>query len=184
MLCVNAGSAAVEERRGSRLQHLHGDTSGKRGAGSLGPGDLSLPHTSASGRSTSSRADTLAKMKNAVRTHHKTSLSYVLRNRALAQKACWEPGCHLSSCASSRGSAPSWAGTRLERQRPSPPELTGTLLGFLSPSSWKTDQRACFVSAAGNKSVYTATLCVHWRGGVDKDAHSTVYSICPRTAAL
>lgn len=51
MLCVNAGGAAVEDRRGSRLQHLHSDTSGKRGAGSLGPEDLSLPHTPASGRS-------------------------------------------------------------------------------------------------------------------------------------
>lgn len=107
MLCVNAGSAAVEERRGSRLQHLHGDTSGKRGAGSLGPEDLSLPLTSASGRSTSSRADTLAEIMNAVRTHHTTALSYVLRSRTSVQKACWEPGCHLSSCASSRGSAPS-----------------------------------------------------------------------------
>lgn len=107
VLCVNAGSAAVEERRGSRLQHLHGDTSGKRGAGSLGSGDLSLPHASASGRSASSRVDTLAEMKNAVRTHHTTALLYVRRSRTSAQKACWEPGCHLSSCVSSRGSAPS-----------------------------------------------------------------------------
>lgn len=48
-VCVNAGSAAVEERRRPRLQHLHGDSGGKRGAGRLGPEDFPLPRSAASG---------------------------------------------------------------------------------------------------------------------------------------
>lgn len=50
-----------------------------------------------------------------------------LRSLTSALKACWEPACHLSSCASSRGSVLSWAGTRLTRRLPSPAEPTETL---------------------------------------------------------
>lgn len=63
-----------------------------------------------------------------------------IRSPTLDQKACWELGCRLSSCASSRGSAPSWAGTRPERRPLSLAEPTGTPSGSLSPSSWKSDR--------------------------------------------
>lgn len=46
--CVS-GSEAAEERRRAGLQHLHGDPGRERGAGRLGPPDLSLPFPSASG---------------------------------------------------------------------------------------------------------------------------------------
>lgn len=70
--------------------------------------------------------------------------SLFLRSPTSEQKACREPGCRRNSCASSRGSAPSWAGTPAEQRPLSPTEPTGTPLGSLSPSSWKPDQGACF----------------------------------------
>lgn len=57
-------------------------------------------------------------------------------------KACLEPAFHLSSCASSRGSVPSWAGSRRKLQPRSPAEPTATLSASLSLSSWKTNPRA------------------------------------------
>lgn len=48
--CVSGGAAAEEGRR-PRLQHLHGDSGRERGAGRLGPPDLSLPFPPASGES-------------------------------------------------------------------------------------------------------------------------------------
>lgn len=81
-----------------------------------------------------------------VRKRHQVTLVFFLRSLTSAQKACWEPACHLSSCDSSRGSAPSWAGTRRGRRLPSPAEPTGTPSASLLPSSWKTDRRARFLS--------------------------------------
>ena len=193
--CVFAGGAVVEERRSSCLQHLYGDSSRERGAGSLGPQHLPLPHTSASGNKHVSHVEGLAATESDVRKRHQITLVSFLRSLTLEQKACWEPACHLSSCDSSRGSAPSWAGTRRGRRLPSPAEPTGTPSASLLPSSWKTDRRARFSltassaphtaeTADGNNRVYITTLCVLWRGSVDKDARCAVYSICLLTAAL
>lgn len=71
----------------------------------------------------------------------------LLRSLTSVGRACWGPACQLSSCASSRGSDLSWAGSGQILQLPLPAEQTGTPLAFLLPSSWKTDRRVCFLDA-------------------------------------
>lgn len=70
MFCVNIGGATVEERRRPRLQHLHGDSGRKRGAGGLGAEDFSLPQSAASGKSASLGADELRKTKKRATQAH------------------------------------------------------------------------------------------------------------------
>lgn len=184
-ICVSAGGAVAEERWCFGVQHLHSDSSREWGAGSLGPWHLPLPLTCATGKALEPHGHD-CKCKN-----HKVKPFFLFfRSLTSVLKACLEPAFHLSSCVSSRGSVPSWAGSRRKLQPRSPTELTATLSASLSLSSWKTNPRARALARGSYETAKREQWCLYYdtlcalTGQCWQRAPCAVYSICLLTAAL
>lgn len=188
MLCVNAGGATVEERRRPRLQHLHGDSGGKRGAGRLGIEDFPLPQSSPSGESPSPGVDELRETKKhswVAWAHCITTTLARPQEPHVGAEGMLGAGLSPEQLHLLQRFSPelSWdqAGTADALHTRADTDTIGFFIAkFLKNWDLHGGGGACFVCAAGNERVYIATLYVH----VDKDARSTVYSICPSTAAL